>query len=209
VSLSGLVLVLSTAPPVLARVEPKTYAVAGIGYASLVGDAPAAKHRDPGWSLYGGLRRSVNERITLGVSGELAFLHLNALEFFDDHGVSLTNPDNNVAGGDVDLFALTAEGIWNFPVERSTVLYAKVGAGYYKISGDAITLRNVGSGIEAQFEPDDLASRDESGFGALIGGGARFPLGENAGLWAEIGIHIIDAGGSMTFVPLRLGISLP
>lgn len=209
--LVGLALVgLGVSVPAHARVEPKTYLVAGFGYASVVGAASVADDRDPGWAVYGGLRRTVNPRVTLGASVDVAFVNFSALDFFDRHDVSLTNPDNYATGGDLTLLALTGEGIWNFEVDRSTVLYAKAGAGYYNATRDAIALRNTGdSGIESVIPAEDLREASASGPGGFVGGGVRFPLGENAGLWAELRVHFADLGGSMTYVPLCVGISLP
>lgn len=197
-----------TAAP--AGAEANTYVVGGIGFLSVAGDADAAAQRDAGWSATGGLRRRLTERLMIGVSGQYGRADLNAKEFFDDREIFLSEPERHLTGGKLTVLAGSLDGIYEYPIDRSTVVYGKLGIGYYQWSVEDIFVDTEDPGIPDEV-PSQILFEDESGLGGNVAIGLRFPIGESAGLWAELAVELISgaSGGSMQLVPLRAGISLP
>ncbi len=189
----------------------KLHGVGGVGYLTLTGDAPQATSRRAGLDVYGGLRYRIGERLSIEGSVEYAANDVDARDFFASREIIPSDPDRFLRGGQIETLGFTVSAIWDYPIDRSTVGYLKGGLGYYDWVVDAIVITDPGdTGIADQVDPADLVIPDDSGIGVHLGAGARFPLGENAGLWGELMFVVINAdGGSMRMIPIRVGISLP
>lgn len=191
-----------------ARAESPTYFVLGVGYQSMAGSAAAAADRDPGWNFYGGIRRRVNERFIVGVSGQYSSNDLNEREFLESREIFTSAPENFVAGGDLQVVGVTGDILWEYPIERSTVGFVKAGAGYFQWTVDDILVNTEPFNLPE--EDGRIVFADETSFGGYVGAGLRFPLGDNAGLWGDVTVHLLGGeGGGMQLIPLRVGISLP
>jgi opacity protein-like surface antigen len=185
-----------------------TYIVGGGGFATLSGDSEISDSRGSGWGIEGGLRREVHENILVGISGGVYRSNLDPDEFFGSRDVFLPTPEDQISGGEATIYSVTVEGIYEYPIDRTTILYGKVGGGMYMFSTKTIfTNADV---LELDQIPTTIEFEDESNFGGYFGAGVRFPLGESAGLWFEFDVHLTEAaGGSAQIIPLTLGISLP
>jgi hypothetical protein len=181
------------------------YLVGGVGYVSSGGSADAADNREAGWHFYGGIRRTLPRRITIGAGAEYSVMDLDPARYFSSREIFPPRPENNLVGGKLAFFGATGELFWDFPVSGSTIPYVTVGGGYYSWTVDLILVRDPTTG-----EDEQIVIPDESGFGFRAGGGVRFPIGESAGLWAEVIFHFVGAdGGTLQITPARVGFSFP
>ena len=205
---SGVLLLLGLLGADSARSESRLFVVGGIGFMSVSGDNPAAQFRNPGWSATAGLRLALTERLKIGVNGEYARAGFDPTEFFESKQVFLDNPDERSEGGDLEILAATGEIVLDIPVDKTTVIYAKVGGGMYSWTTTTLFVNN--QGLESAIPEDTITLPDGESPGGYAGGGVRFPLGESAGVWIDFSVAFLEPDdGSMRLVPLRVGISLP
>jgi hypothetical protein len=183
--------------------------VGGGGYLVVGGDATVASERDPGWALYGGIRRRINDRWSVQGGVQYGRVSVNPRSFFEAQDVFLSSPERHLDGGDLSILSVTVEGVWEHPFDRTTVGYLKAGAGFHSWSVDPLRLVD-DEEFAGQIPDDVLSLSDDSSVGGQAGAGLRFPLGDNAGIWAEFVVHVMSAdGGAMRVTPLRVGISFP
>jgi hypothetical protein len=191
-----------------AGADSRFYVVGGIGFISVGGENEAAQFRSPGWSATAGLRLAITDRLKIGVNGEYARAGFDATEFFEQNNVFLSNPEERAEGGDLEILAATGEVILDIPVDKTTVLYAKVGGGMYSWTTTRLFVNN--QGIESVIPESTIDIPDGESPGGYAGGGVRFPLGESAGIWIAFSVVFLEPdNGAMRLIPLRVGISLP
>lgn len=183
--------------------------VGGIGYLAVNGDAPVAVDRDPGWAVYGGVRRRINDRWSVQGGIQYGAVAINPRSFFEANDVFLSSPDRHLDGGDLTTLSGTLDAHWEHVFDRTTIGYLKAGVGFHSWTVDPLRLVDAEE-IEDQIPDDALDLLDDSGIGGHVGAGLRFPLGDNAGIWGELVIHVVGAdGGSLRLTPFRVGVSLP
>jgi len=192
-----------------ARAEETFTLVGGVGYLAVGGDAPVAVDRDPGWSVYGGVRRRINDRWSVQGGVQYGAVEINPRAFFEAQDVFLSSPDRHLEGGDLSAISATIDAHWEHAFDRTTIGYLKAGVGFHSWSVDPLRLVDADD-FEDQIPDEAILLRDDSGIGGHVGAGIRFPLGDNAGIWGELVVHVVNAdGGSLRLTPFRVGISLP